>query len=198
MTSTSFDRQIGLEFRKSLAARSRSGFMARYLGGTHILDIGYRGGDPNVVPITETAIGVDLDYPGYDGMVLPFRNGSQDAVLSSHCLEHMSNPTAVIQEWYRVLKVGGYIVTIVPHQHLYEKKFSLPSNWSAEHLRFYTPASLLGEFEAALPINGYRVRHLADNDAGYDYTIGPTSHSAGCYEIELVVEKIPHPVWGLA
>jgi hypothetical protein len=57
---------------------------------------------------------------------------------------------------------------------------------------------LLREFEASLPPNGYRVRHLADNDLGYLYQIGTEQHAAGCYEIELVVEKITAPGWDLA
>ena len=63
--------------------------------------------------------------------------------------------------------------------------------------RFYTPACLLCDFEAVLEPNSYRVRHLADNDCGYDYAIDPGAHSAGCYEIELVVEKIAEPSWRL-
>jgi len=94
-----------------------------------------------------------------------------------------------------VLKIGGFIVCIVPHQLLYEKKSRPPSRWNADHKRFYTPASLLAEFEAALAPNSYRVRHLADNDRGYTYDIGADRHSGGGYEIELVVEKIRKPDW---
>ncbi len=195
MSQDLLTRPIGLEFRKSIRARVESGFMAKYLGGGNVLDIGYRGGDPNAVPLTASAIGVDLDYPCYDGRTLPFPEGSQDAVVSSHYMEHVTDAFNTIRDWYRVVRIGGFIVTIVPHQHLYEKKASLPSRWSAEHLRFYTPASLLAEFEAALPINGYRIRHLADNDANFNYDIGAQSHSSGCYEIELVVEKIRQPDW---
>jgi predicted SAM-dependent methyltransferase len=120
-----------------------------------------------------------------------------DAIFASHMLEHVENYKAVIRDWYRVLKNGGYIVCVVPHQFLYEKRAQLPSKWNSDHRRFYTPASLLQEFEESLDANSYRIRHLCDNDLWFDYNLGPDEHSYGCYEIELVVEKIEMPFWRL-
>ena len=42
------------------------------------------------------------------------------------------------------------------------------------------------------------MRHLAENDRGYHYEIGPDRHPHGPYEIELVIEKIVKPSWTLA
>ena len=70
-----------------------------------------------------------------------------------------------------------------------------PSRWSPEHLRAYSPAALLAEVERALPPNTYRVRHIADNDTGYDYTLPLDSHGCGCYEIVCVLQKIETPAW---
>lgn len=39
-----------------------------------------------------------------------------DAVLSSHVLEHISNPLGALAEWRRVVRPGGYILLIVPHK----------------------------------------------------------------------------------
>ena len=187
------------ESGRCYARRVRSGFYDRFCGGDVILDVGFSGYDNSdsktAVP---GAIGVDLDYPGYDGITLPFSDGSVDTVMSSHCLEHTQFDLAAIRDWFRVLKVGGHIICMVPHQGLYEKKRFLPSHWNADHKRMYTPALLLESFEKALEINSYRVRHLADNDAGFDYSIGPDAHSSGAYEIELVIEKISPPSWSLA
>jgi ubiquinone/menaquinone biosynthesis C-methylase UbiE len=152
----------------------------------------------DAIPITETAVGVDIDYPQYDGRTLPFADESQDAVYSSHCLEHIPGYIRAIQEWYRVTKVGGHVITVVPHAHLYERLQRPPSRWNAEHERFYTPASLLAEFEAALRPNSYRVRYLEDNDLDYDYSVDLSYHPIGCYEIVLVIEKISLPSWSLA
>lgn len=185
------------EAHKSLGRRHATGFAGRYLSGARVLDIGYRGYVEGAAPVVPHAVGVDLDYPGYDGRTLPFADASQDSVFSSHCLEHVDDSRNAIRQWFRVLKPGGFLIIVVPHQFLYEKRAHLPSRWNGDHRRFYTPASLLAEVEAALPPNAYRVRHLADNDDGYDYTIGPDRHAAGCYEIELVIQKIEPPSWTL-
>ncbi len=191
------DRPVGEEARKSHAARIRSGFIARYLSGGAILDIGYRGYRDDVVPIVPAATGVELDYPGYDGTTLPFADESQDAVFASHCLEHIEDFQNAFRDWFRVLRIGGFLVIMVPHQFLYEKQTGLPSRYNADHKRLYTPASLMAEIEMSLRPNSYRLRHLADNDTHFDYAIPPERHSGGCYEIELVIEKIRPPAWHL-
>ncbi|QIR13944.1 methyltransferase domain-containing protein [Shewanella aestuarii] len=174
------------EPQKSHLRRQKSGFYQRYLSGKAILDIG--GGDgESLIP---NSIIVDLDYPGYNGTTLPFETCSQDAVFSSHCLEHVDNPTFTIKEWFRVIKPGGFLVLVVPHQYLYERKLNLPSRWNKEHLRFYTPSSLLLDVESALIMNTYRIRSMLDNDANFDYNVSEYQHATGCYEIELVIEKL--------
>ena len=189
-------RKIGREASKSYAAKLYSGFIRTYLSGANILDIGYRGGFGEATPIVAHAIGIDLGCPGYDGIHLPFPSNSQDAIHSSHCLEHMTSLPEVIREWFRVLKVGGYAVIVVPHQYLYERK-QVPPSKHPDHYHFFTPAKLLATFEEALQPNHYRVRHLMDNDLFYDYSITPATHPVGCYEIELVLEKIAAPTWEL-
>lgn len=188
-------RRVGTEARKTYAAKLRDGFIEKYLSGAAILDIGYQGYEKDVVPIAPQAIGVDLGYPGYDGRTLPFADNSQDAVFSSHCLEHIEDARSAIREWFRVLKNDGYLIITVPHQFLYERKLSPPSRWNLDHRRFYTTATLLIEIEDALEPNSYRVRHLIDNDLNYDYSVSPDRHSGGCYEIELVIQKIEQPSW---
>lgn len=182
-------RNVGTESRKTYEEKLQNGFFKKYMSGIG-LDVGYAGYVPDVVPITEYAIGIDLNYPGYDGRTLPFEDNSMNYVYSSHCLEHVKDYKNFIREAYRVVKPGGYIITIVPHRDLYEKKISLPSRWNEDHKRFYTPASLLREFEESLNINSFRVRHLHDNDKGHRYEQPVTEHSVGQYEIELVIQKL--------
>lgn len=186
------------EAGRSYLQRLRSGFLDRYCGGTLVLDVGFSGYDnPERKTALPNAIGIDLDYPGYDGITLPFPDGSVDCVFSSHCLEHILFDHAAIRDWYRVLRVGGFIVCMVPSQALYEKKRFLPSRYNADHKRMYTPATLAASFEQALDVNSFRVRHLAENDRGFNYALGPETHSDGAYEIEIVVEKITPPAWTL-
>ena len=184
------------EVRRSHARRVADGFYGRYLSGK-VLDVGYRGDgeDAAGVPVVPWAIGVDLGSPDYNGTRLPFPGNSVDTVFSSHMLEHVAVPTILVADWYRVLKLGGFVVCVVPHRDLYEKKLAPPSRFNEGHQCFYTPSSLLRVFECVLPPNSYRVRHLVDNDVGYDYSIGPEEHANGCYEIELVLQKIKIPDW---
>ncbi len=191
-------RRVGEEASKTYDLRLSNGFIDKYLSGESILDIGYKGYIEDVVPIVETAIGVELDYPGYDGRTLPFADLSQDAVFASHCLEHIEDFPNALRDWFRVLKVGGFLVIMVPHQYLYEKRIAPPSRYNADHKRFYTPGSLMADVEGSLAPNSYRLRHLADNDLGFDYSLPPERHSGGCYELELVLEKIEPPPWPLA
>lgn len=189
----------GPETEKSHQTRLGSGFYQKYMSGQG-LDIGFRGSLATAEPVLQTATGVEMDYPGYDGVNLPFDDESQDYVFTSHVLEHI--PTIkldrTIQEWFRVTKVGGHIVIIVPHQYLYEKRRMLPSRWNRDHQRFYTPGVLMRELEQVLPEpNTWRLRLLQDNDENYVYTIPPDKHAGGCYEIVCVIQKIQKPEWSL-
>lgn len=191
------DRPVGIESIKSYADKVDNGFLEKYLSGENILEIGYQGYNAGrkVVPIVEKAIGLDWGYPGYDGIHLPFPDESQDAVYTSHVLEHIPNWEVALQEWFRVLKIGGFLIIVVPHWLLYEKKKDLPSRFAGSgHFRYYLPSTLLAEIQEALPLGEWRLRHMCDNDKDFNYNLPDITHSEGCYEIECVIEKIPdHP-----
>ncbi|GAA0197671.1 hypothetical protein GCM10009081_11080 [Brevundimonas nasdae] len=191
-------RYVGTESRKTWDHKHLTGFWKSYITGPKVLDVGFSSyGDPRVVPIMEDAIGVDIDYPGYDGKYLPFGDCSQDAVYSSHCLEHIPDHLGIIQDWHRVTKVGGHIIIAVPSRDLFERRRRPPSSWNTEHLRMYTCASLLAEIEAALAPNTFKIRHLSENDDLFDYNLNPTMPPYGNYEITAVIEKIEAPEWRL-
>lgn len=198
MTKYQYDpyRKVGEESSKTYDQKIHNGFFDQYMSGKG-LELGYKGYLQGIVPILETAIGVDLDYPGYDGKTLPFADESQDFVYNSHTLEHIDDYKQAIKEWFRVTKTGGHIIIVVPHQFLYEKKSEKPSRWNGDHKRYYTPALLLLEIEQSLIPNTYRVRLCQDNDQHFDYTIPPEKHSGGCYEIECVIQKIKKPNWDI-
>lgn len=192
------NKKYGPETQKNHIHRIESGFYEKYMSGIGI-DVGYRGehGDDNILP-APNCIGIDLNYPGYNGKILPFEDMSIDFVFTSHVYEHISDWKTALTEWHRVIKIGGYIVIIVPHLYLYERKWKLPSDWNpGGHLRFYTPARLLSEIETSLKPNSYRIRSLRDNDTNYNYTIKRPQHAAGSYEIELVIQKILKPEWDI-
>lgn len=194
----------GLEVRKADKIRTESGFYTKYMQGKG-LDIGYRGlnnYDPNPLPVLPNAVGVDLDYPGYNGITLPFANNSQDFVFASHVLEHIKDYKNAIKEWHRVVKVGGYLIIIIPNKFLYDRKKTFPPPaWACpDHKRIYSPASLLQEIEESLLPNSYRIETMKDSDDKYDYSITPDKpidFMNARFETEIVLRKIQTPKWTL-
>lgn len=203
-------RPVGYESRKAYARRCESGFWDRWIKGPVVLDIGFRGGIADAVSIVPGAIGIETDFivtdkdtpdefckiVTYDEFHLPFGDGVIGTVHASHVLEHIAPPEQYLTEWFRTLKVGGTLILTVPSAYLYERRFSVPpSRWSPEHLRPYTPTSLLYEIERALEPNTWRLRHMEDDDTGYDYSLPIDVHPVGCLEIVAVIEKISPPAW---
>jgi SAM-dependent methyltransferase len=60
-----------------------------------------------------------------------------DFVHSSHCLEHLIDPTVGIRNWMRVLKPGGHLVITVPDEDLYEQGI-FPSTFNSDHKWTFT------------------------------------------------------------
>jgi SAM-dependent methyltransferase len=46
----------------------------------------------------------------------PVPDSSYEAVLASHCLEHVANPIRALEEWKRVLVKGGFLLLVLPHK----------------------------------------------------------------------------------
>lgn len=61
-----------------------------------------------------------------------------DLVHSSHCLEHMVDARAALKRWFEVLAPGGYLVTLVPDEDLYEQGV-WPSTFNSDHKWTFTP-----------------------------------------------------------
>lgn len=50
-----------------------------------------------------------------------FADGSFDCAFSSHTLEHLEDYHAALAEWWRLVKVGGYLVLYLPHRDHYPR-----------------------------------------------------------------------------
>jgi len=143
------------DFEKSILSKS-------------VLDIG-AGQDP-VVAHAEV---FDLAQ-GDANHITEFVKKQFDCVYSSHCLEHMRNPTEAIREWWQLIKPEGFLFFTVPDEDLYEQGV-FPSRFNGDHKHTFTlakkkswsPVSInVLDFVTKLP--DVEVVSIALNDIGYD------------------------------
>jgi SAM-dependent methyltransferase len=92
-----------------------------------------------------------------------------DCVLSSHTLEHLTDPTAAVYHWWRAVKPNGYLILIVPDYRTYERE-NWPSSRNSDHK---TAWNLLWAAErherALLDLSPFGYLHRATTlDDGFD------------------------------
>lgn len=175
------------ESHKAKERRKREGFFDKYCQGKG-LDIGY-GGDP-VLPGVR---GWDFEH-GDAQLLRGLEDASFDFVYSSHLLEHLPDSKLSLTNWWRVLKPKGYMLLLLPHRDLYEKKKQLPSYFNNDHEHFFMPE----EDEAPDTIgirpllerslSNYEVVYIRTCDEGY-VNPGDELPSEGEFSIEVVVLK---------
>ncbi len=79
----------------------------------------------------------DLKHGDAQNILKHKRINSFDFVHSSHCLEHMPDPKNALEEWWAILKPGGYFVIVVPDEDLYEQRI-WPSKYNPDHKATFT------------------------------------------------------------
>lgn len=127
-------------------------------------------------PVTPDARPFDLEH-GDANHITRYLDEQFDYVFSSHCLEHMHDPPAALQEWWKLVRPGGHLIFIVPDEDLYEQGV-FPSRFNADHkatftiskVRSWSPKSL-NVRDLAHSLDGGEVRKLAVNATGYDRTL---------------------------
>lgn len=70
-----------------------------------------------------------------------FGDGSWDSVFSSHLLEHIEDYKAALKEWWRIVRIGGYLVLYLPHKDLYPNVGDV--NGNSEHKHDFVPDDIL-------------------------------------------------------
>lgn len=177
------------ETSKAKGRREREGFFDKYCQGRG-LDIGY-GGDP----VVANAQGWDFEH-GDAQLLKGLDDASFDFVYSSHLLEHLPDTELTLQNWWRVIKPGGYLILYIPHRDLYEKKTELPSRFNPDHEHFFLPDR--DEPPHTLGVEPLIKRVLPDAEVIYSRTCdegyvnpGDELPSQGEYSIELVARKSP-------
>lgn len=146
-------------------------------------------------PLAPFLAGRDVQDLGTTGTV---PQGARDVVFAAYLLQDQADYRAVLQAWFAAVRIGGYLVVVVPHAFLYDRQLELPSRWEPLQKRLYTPASLMAEVEEALVPNSYRVRYLGDGDAQYDYAAQGDREPDGHSDVLLVLERIAQPAWPLS
>lgn len=119
------------------------------------------------------------------------------ATLALGLLQDEADYRAALQRWFAPLKVGGRLIVSVPHAFLFDRRIMMSPRRETPQRRLYTPASLMQEIEEALHPNSYRMRWLADRDAGYDYALDEASPPVGNHDILAVIERIEPPAWSI-
>lgn len=113
------------EAQKTHKARSEE-FYRTVMAG-QVLDIGC-GDDLCVAHATP----FDKEHGDANRILDYFPPDSFDCVHSSHCLEHMYDPNKSLDDWWKLVKPGGYLVTVVPDEELYEQG-NWPSLFNLDH-----------------------------------------------------------------
>lgn len=117
----------------------------------------------------------------YDGVTLPFEDGSQQYVLSSHVVEHIPDVLGAFDEWERVLSDGGLVFMIVPQRDAAPEDVERPLSTRAQIERVHT--------------QGWTVDDFADAKNGHCwvFTIDTLKAiiSASCPTWMLVAEEMP-------
>lgn len=158
------------ESTKTRQVRSPA-FIDKYLTGK-VVDIG--GGNDPVVSSAEV---FDLN-DGDAQFILDYREkGSYDCVHSSHCLEHMVDVPNAISQWWGLVKQGGFMIVVVPHEDLYEQK-KWPPIFNTDHkatfrinqTKTWSPISY-DIFELAQGLPNANIVESDIHDLNYDYNL---------------------------
>jgi len=135
------------------------------------IDIG-----PSDDPVLPDVKGFDME-DGDANIISRFVKEQFDFVYASHCLEHMHEPRKAILEWWKLVKVGGYIFFMVPEEDLYEQGV-FPSRFNPDHKATFTisktkswsPKSI-NVLDLAQSLPGGHIMKIALQDHNYDRRI---------------------------
>ena len=117
----------------------------------------------------EELFGVQMkpDLVCEDACKLAIPDADLDFVFSSHLLEHIEDTQAALREWWRVLKVGGYLVLYLPHRDLYPRIGQPGAN--PDHKHDFAPEDVIAALEDTGPV-GFDVAANEVRDQGTEYS----------------------------
>ena len=150
-----------------------------------------------ISPLTQSGTSVQINYANAAEALRTVGNLSNGCgvMVVRNTLQVVIETRQFLSACFSKVALGGYLVVIVPHQFLYERKLRLPSLRNPLHRRFYTPNTLLADIEEAIDPCEYRIRFLGENDEGYDYQVGLGAEPVGGQDIVVALERIVPPPW---
>ncbi len=86
----------------------------------------------------------DLTVPDATDMSI-LASEKADFVYSSHLLEHLPDWKAALREWWRLLKVGGYLTLYLPHKEFYPNIGKEGAN--PDHKHDFAPRDIIREMK---------------------------------------------------
>lgn len=94
-----------------------------------------------------------------------FSDESFDSVFSSHTLEHIVDYRKALAEWWRLVKVGGYLILYLPHRDLYPRIGQPGAN--PDHKHDFAPEDIV---EAMRELGGWDLVENETRDQGFEYS----------------------------
>jgi SAM-dependent methyltransferase len=118
-------------------------------------------------------------------------------VFSSHCIEHMVDPTRALKAWWDLVKPGGHLVVIAPSWGHYERKV-WPPRFNTDHKTAWD-LYLTGEVESFRrglvnecgSLGGTIIRALTLDEHWRPGEFDQTSTHESESSFEVVVQKAP-------
>lgn len=98
-----------------------------------------------------------------------FETEACDAVFSSHLLEHIEDYQSALAEWWRLVKVGGYLVLYLPHKQFYPNVGEIGAN--PDHKHDFEPLDIINAMrEVALHFDIVE-RQERNDDCEYSFLL---------------------------
>lgn len=114
-------------------------------------------------------IQIQPDVVVEDACHLPmFEDGSQDAVFSSHLLEHIEDYRAALKEWWRVIRPGGHLILYLPHRDFYPNVGQYGAN--PDHKHDFVPHDILSAMLGVAAGDGFDLKVCEPRNERQEYS----------------------------
>jgi len=123
----------------------------------------------NPSPSYQMALHMNIDVTTDGDRLDMFASGALDFVFSSHLLEHLEDPEKALKEWWRVIKIGGYLVLYLPHKDFYPNVGEAGAN--PDHKHDFIPRDIIALMkEIAKSTRGWDLLRSENRNEGTEYS----------------------------